>query len=757
MVTQISGYDLAADAVRAMAAEQTIDLLKGQDSGKKGLNELIVQWNEIGLELVKGAERGPTISSRFFALLNGAIRNAIQLSDKSKHPLRRSQSETSTQHAISIAAQELISFVGIDMLADDYLENRWEVSEGTGLGDGNPARFGDDQSAEEQKEYILSLAKSLANETQRNLTYIPDLWKALVNGKNAANEVIAYSLRDGADQSGQYRGDSSYSISHWVKDVSSGPLIDRPVSSDGTPLSNKEINYNFYDEGKWKYADFNPNIALESLGDGYFVSDKGVLSTTKVADQIKVNPAVASGQTRITEKWQSITDWGIFPTVDDGGTQVPLTPHWGNVDVYSYRQTSDYQPGTVTLPYQPNGELNQAFVNEAKELVLLAAGLQDGNEGAANARAIAEYWEYGDESPYPPGHWINLAQDIIQDKEIVLTSQESIDIFFAVSQSVRDAGAIGWKIKYDLDTVRPFTAINQLFFGSTVPDWNGDNLAQVDDREGWNPYQLRRNYTPPFPDIVSGHSAFSFASAVVLRDILGGNYYPYQSEDFVSRFSGANGFDGLAKNGNEETSLKWSYLSEQAEEAGFSRMLGGIHMASGNLEGMKLGIHIGHRVLDRIRLEREGRALGSNVTEVLDERMPELLFGSLQADVLTGIFSGQSTKGEIYGFGGDDIIDYTFTGDTAPERINIFGGRGLDHFRISEHPSSTIVRIADYEAGENIQIAKRSSLNSIEEIKIDAKYTHTGLAYTQVSANNELLFELDGSFGYELLNKMQII
>ena len=735
----------------------------GPRSASMKFDQALVRLNQIGLELVQGAERGPTPSSRFFKILNRAIQEARQDLGARQDTTRTSwlafvdQDESLTSYAISISAQELISNVGINLLSDEYLENRWEVSEGTGIGTDNPAKFGNDDSAEEQKVNILTSVSALVDEAREDIVSPFAKLVAEFLGKSAAKKIIEFSKNDSSDQDGQFQGASSYKIDHWIEDQVTGPLLERPVSSSGQPIKNNQFDYNFYDETKWRYANFNPNLAVASLGDGFSVSDKGVLSTTNNANKIAVNPAVASGQTRITDSWQSISDWGIFPTIDDGGTQIPLTPHWGDVSVYSYDHARDYKPDSFVVPYDSNGSLNQSFVSEARELVLLSESLQHGQEGAANKRAIAEYWEYGDGTAYPPGHWIELANTILQDKDVTLSSQEKMDLILAVSHGVSDAGAIGWGIKYEHDTVRPFTAINQLFLGSVVPDWEGNELAQVDDRKGWNPYQLRRNYTPPFPDIVSGHSAFSYASAVVLRNTLGSNYYPSESRAFISRFSDKDGFDGLASNGNEERTLKWTYFSQQAEEAGFSRMLGGIHMASGNLEGMKLGITIGHRVLERIKIENEVGLLSSEITKTLDDRVPELVFGTLDSDFLIGVFSGNDASGQIYGFDGDDIIGFDLADGAAPESIDIFGGSGNDRFLIIPS-SSTLIRIADYEDGEVIEISRDLSIKSLQEIEVETLSSASGLGFTRVSAGERLLFELDGIFNNShLLESIQIV
>lgn len=726
------------------------------------LRSAFAEWNAIGFDLIAGAERGPTISSRQYGLLNRAMHEAVKLVEALGPFVDAALIQRLGQHAVAVAADDFLEAVGVGILDDQYLENRWDLSEGTGLGTGVPALYGDDESANDQRELILFRSKQLRNKAESALNQFhgfADISASL--GRQAARQVIAFSRGDGADQEGGYQGESDYQIQHWIEDREAGPLLNRPVSEQGEALSNKQINFNFYDANRWAYRDFDPNVALFTLGSDFSVSEKGVLTTTSDPDVAVVNPAIASGATRLTLGWQSITDWGIFPTIDDGGTQVPLTPHWGDVAVYAFDHAGDYRLSRFAAPYLADGALNPAFVEEARELVRLSKGLQSGQPGAAQRRAIAEYWEYGDGTGYPPGHWLNLSKDVLLDEAIHLSSQQASDLLFAVSRAVSDAGAVAWGIKYDLDSVRPFTAINQLFFGSLAPDWQGDDLAQTDDREGWNPYQLRRNYTPSFPDIVSGHSAFSASSAVVLRGMLGGNYYPKQSELFRSRFSGASGFDGVEANGNEQRFLQWDYFSEQAEEAGFSRMLGGIHMASGNLEGLKLGVEIGHRILQRLELEQQGVDVAGNVNRLLEARLPALRFGTLGVDRLLPLIPEGVDAAEIYGFGGDDLIGYRTVNGRSPESIRLFGGLGLDRFRVEAVSGGPSIRLSDYQLGEVIEIEKSSFIRDVSQLSVETASSNAGLIYTKILVNGpvfgEVLLEIDGDFDDSLLANIEMI
>ena len=714
----------------------------------------LLAWNKLALDLVTGAERGPTITARYLKLQNRAIHSAYREITAADLPEQEEDRSSAIRHAISVAAYEVFTTIGLALLDDQFLENKWELSEGTGTGPDNPPKFGDDDSAAEQKNQFLADATNLLAQSAKEALGASEI--SAKAGRSAAESVIAYSETDGANQSNNYKPNQPYEYQHWIEDRKKGPLLQRPTGPSNEPLGNKAIDFNFLDEDKWHYNSFDPIVALSSLPQDYSVSEKGVLTADSRPEFAKVNPAVAAGLTPITTDWQGITNWGIYPTIDDGGTQEALTPHWGTVKPYAFDSSLDYKIKSFEKPYNSDGSLNTDFVNEARELIELSEELQAGKPLAKKYRPIAEYWEYGDGTSYPPGHWIQLSTDIVSDPSIQLGDEKATELFQDLSNGLSDAGTVGWGLKYKYNTSRPVTAINQIFFGSSTPDWEGNKIAQTDDRKIWTPYQLRRNFSPPFPDVPSGHSAFSAASAVIMRDALGGNYYPTNSESFKSRFSSKKGFDSESSNGNELTNLSWEYLSEQAEEAGFSRMLGGIHMRSGNLTGMILGTEIGHRVINRRKLENDGINLEGRVNKLLDPLQPELQFGTLGKDELTGLRSIQEGLGEVYGFAGDDVISYQLRGNQGLTRINLFGGMGHDHFLIDGDPGGPIIRIGDYELNESIAIETSDLITLFSPIKIAVNQSDSGMKITQVSSNGNLLFELDGVFDNTLLSSIDL-
>ena len=102
-------------------------------------------------------------------------------------------------------------------------------------------------------------------------------------------------------------------------------------------------------------------------------------------------------------------------------------------------------------------------------------------------------------------------------------------------------------------------------------------VAQLSFRAGMTAHFQAILNTPPFPEYPSGHSTQSGAAATVLTAIFGPSY---------SFLDGTHEADGLPVR---------SYPSfwAAAEEAGISRLYGGIHFPDGNLGGQELGRRVG--------------------------------------------------------------------------------------------------------------------------------------------------------------------
>jgi hypothetical protein len=118
-----------------------------------------------------------------------------------------------------------------------------------------------------------------------------------------------------------------------------------------------------------------------------------------------------------------------------------------------------------------------------------------------------------------------------------------------------DAAICAWDAKYEFHFWRPVTAI-----------------AYAEPELNWMSFIV----TPPFPDYVSGHSTFSAAAATALELFYGTEDLPFTIDS---------------------DSLLGVYRSfatplDAADEAGDSRIYGGIHFRSASNDGLEAGSSI---------------------------------------------------------------------------------------------------------------------------------------------------------------------
>lgn len=283
-----------------------------------------------------------------------------------------------------------------------------------------------------------------------------------------------------------------------------------------------------------------------------------------------------------------------------GDTTVNLD-HWqplvfvdssGNLEVQSFSGAQWPQVTPFALPrgdkfrrivqrFGPARQGDPRFKEQAQELVNLSANLGD------NEKMIAEYWQDGTHTEQPPGHWMRFAEFVsTRDRHSV---DDDVKMFFALSNTMLDAGIAAWDAKRAFDSVRPITAIPVLFKGNSIRAWGGPGKGTVMmDGVHWLPYQLATRPTPAFPEFVSGHSAYSAAAAQVLLLFTGSD-----------RFGGSVTFAPRSSRIEPEVTpanavkLQWGTFTEAADEAGMSRRYGGIHFKAGDLAGRVLGRIVG--------------------------------------------------------------------------------------------------------------------------------------------------------------------
>lgn len=271
-------------------------------------------------------------------------------------------------------------------------------------------------------------------------------------------------------------------------------------------------------------------------------------------------------------KWQ--------PLVHDGQVQRWIVPHWRHVTPFALTSAEQF------MPSPPAAVQSGEYRRQVQEVINIQASLTD------RQKVIAEYWADGPSSEFPPGHWCTIAQ--YASRQHGHTLDDDVKLFFLVGNAVFDASIAAWAAKIEYDYVRPVTAVRYLKHGKRIRAWGGPGLGtQVIPGEAWVPYQVPTFRTPPFAEYVSGHSTFSTAAAEVLRRFLRSDAYG-ECETFPAGWSRVEPGEVPAS----DVELCWPTFTEAADEAGVSRLYGGIHFRQGNEAGLVLGRRVGQQVWD---------------------------------------------------------------------------------------------------------------------------------------------------------------
>ena len=238
-----------------------------------------------------------------------------------------------------------------------------------------------------------------------------------------------------------------------------------------------------------------------------------------------------------------------LPAVNIAGTS---EPYWFEVRPAVLER---WEACPIAPPPAYSGSDSAALYRNAREVLEHKRALTD------EQKTIALYWaDNAGESGTPVGHWISIASMIASQRR--MSDPEAARVLVAVSAAQADAFIASWGYKYKHSLLRPRTYIR----------------AHLDS--AWEPLIP----TPPFPEYPSGHSTVSMAAAEVLAGLIGDSAF----DDSTSMSIGHD-------------VRRFPSFRAAAEEAGMSRIYGGIHFPVGNTAGRDLGACIGRRVVERFR------------------------------------------------------------------------------------------------------------------------------------------------------------
>lgn len=445
-------------------------------------------------------------------------------------------------------------------------------------------------------------------------------------GNRIAQTIINHGAADGANEQNDYADTSGYFPANppMVKDLPGTTMFDpnrwQPLAFDHLVLQNgivigtavqEFIGPNWGDVAPFAMSKASPTDVYHDLGAPPQLGGVGDAQfKSNIVDVIR---------------YSSLLD----PTV---GNMINLSPSAKGNSTLGTNDGTGYTINPVTgLPYTASNMANHADYG----------------------RAIAEFWADGPHSETPPGHWNVLANDVADtpgfEKRIGGTGpivddlEWDVKMYFAMNGAVHDAAVAAWNHKGVYDYARPISMIRYMGALGQSSDPLGPNydpnglplepglvevitnettaaggrhehlfghegeiaifawVGEPDDPENeiggvdwiraieWLPYQRSTFVTPAFAGYVSGHSTFSRAAAEIMAAMTGSEYFPGGLGEYVI------GVDALEFEDGPETEvlLQWATYYDAADEAGLSRLYGGIHVPVDDGPGRMIGSLIG--------------------------------------------------------------------------------------------------------------------------------------------------------------------
>jgi hypothetical protein len=459
-------------------------------------------------------------------------------------------------------------------------------------------------------------------------------------GNRIAQAVIAYGMTDGSNQAGGYSDPDYKPVNPPLVVAKSGttmtdpnrwqPLqIEHMISQNGIPVVNG------VQQAVGPHWGHVASFALPDGGAAGTPIDPG--PPPRLGDP-------ATDQAFKDQAVEVIRDSSLLdPTV---GTAIDVSPGARGNNTLGTNDGHGHAVNPVTgTPYPPD------VVNEGDF-----------------TRVMAEFWADGPKSETPPGHW-NVLANLVSDElapnlqiggtgPVVDRLEWDVKMYLALNGAVHDGAIAAWGLKGDYDGTRPISMIRYMgglgqSSDPSQPSYNLEGLPLVPDlvelitkettapgrrhaalagHEGeiaiktwagnpkdpktqiggvhwilavdWVPYQLPTFVTPAFQGYISGHSTFSRAAAEVLTSFTGSEYFP----GGISGYTIKAGSLKFEKGPTTDIRLEWATFYDASDQAGQSRLYGGIHVQVDDFIGRTIGSECGRAAWAKAQLYYAGQA-----------------------------------------------------------------------------------------------------------------------------------------------------
>lgn len=341
-----------------------------------------------------------------------------------------------------------------------------------------------------------------------------------------------------------------------------------------------------------------------------------------------------------------------------------VLPQWGGVEPWSLTTGSQFRPPAP--PKITTTEYSSAFA------LVRRLGASTSTVRNPDQTATAFFWAGGAGTATPPGQWNMIAQTVAVQQD--LSTPEVSRMYALLNIALADAAISCWDAKYFYDYWRPITAIQ---------NGGNDGNAGTPPEPAWQPLLN----SPSFPSYTSGHSTFSSAAAAVLAAFYG--------TDTIT-FTANSEAPGVANR-------TFRSFTAAANEAGMSRIYGGIHFGFDNKAGLTAGRAIGNWVASRmLPMQPSARLVGSTLN-VFGSNGPDNIAVNVGTTGISVVINGRTrfstsvaSVSRIYvdaGAGNDLVtiaaglqISAELTGGAGNDRLiggggndRLIGGTGNDH------------------------------------------------------------------------------